>query len=243
MSLRICDVAFSYHQSPIIKDLSFVVSSGEFVSLIGPSGCGKSTLFKIIGGVHSPQHGEIWLDQHRIDGERGHIGYMPQEDSLFPWYTIEENIRLGQKLNGFIDASHIDIWLKKAGLEGVSGLSYAHQLSGGMQQRVAFIRTLAGQKNYLCMDEPFSALDALTRMNMYDWMNSLREVEKRTILFITHSVEEAMLLSDRIYILSSKPMRVIDEKAVPFPRNLRAQLRENAAWIRLQEEIMAQLRV
>lgn len=240
MSLCVRDLAFSYHSSLIIKDLSFRVPFGEFVSLIGPSGCGKSTLFKIIGGVYTPQHGEIQLDQQRINGKRGHIGYMPQDNSLFPWYTIKENIRLGQRLNGSMDASRVDNWLKKAGLEGM-GSSYPYNLSGGMQQRVAFIRTLAGQKKYLCMDEPFSALDALTRMRMYDWINSLHEIEKRTILFITHSVEEAMLLSDRIYILSSMPMKVIDEKVVPFPRNHRSQLRGDTAWIRLQDEIMAQL--
>lgn len=241
MSLRIHGLSFSYHTSCIISDLSLTVPTGEFVSLIGPSGCGKSTLFKLIGGLLTPHHGEIWLDQHRIDGERGHIGYMPQHVSLFPWYSVKENIRLGQKLNGIAKPQYIHAWLKKADLGGV-GSSYPHELSGGMQQRVAFIRALAGQKTFLCLDEPFSALDALSRAHMYEWMHSLHELEKRTILFITHSVEEAMLLSDRILLLGSKPMKVIDEKVVPFPRDQRSQLRGDTTWIRLQEEILVQLK-
>jgi len=236
VKLEVKDLAFAYDRQSIIENLSLQVNQGEFVSLIGPSGSGKSTLFYLIGGIYKPKRGEILLDGKPIHGKKGHIAYMPQQPSLFPWRTIEQNVRLAQELNGHVDPSHVQSLLKKSGLDHVAK-RYPHELSGGMQQRAAFIRALASKQELLCLDEPFGALDALTRTHMQQWLLTVLETERRTILFITHSIEEALLLSDRIYVLSRQPMRVLREISVPYSRGDRFSLRGTADWMGLHREI------
>ncbi|SFJ17356.1 ABC transporter ATP-binding protein [Thermoflavimicrobium dichotomicum] len=233
-------LSFRYQTRQIIQHLTFHVNEGEFVSLIGPSGSGKSTLFYLIGGLYEPEEGTIYLEGERVNGKRGLIGYMPQTSSLFPWRTVEENIRLSQELEGQIDPKQIKQLLERIGLSSYAN-HFPHQLSGGMQQRVAFARTLASKKKLLCLDEPFGALDALTRSEMQRWLLSILEEEKRTVLFITHSVEEAILLSDRIYVLTPGPMKVKKEFHVPFPREHRWDQRGNKDFLELREEIEAML--
>lgn len=234
--LEIKNLSFSYNNKPILDRLSLQVDQGEFVSLIGPSGSGKSTLFYCIGGLLIPQEGEIWLHGKQVRGQRGQIGYMPQQASLLPWRTVTENVRLAQELNRKLDEAEITDLLNRAGLADVAH-NYPHELSGGMQQRVAFTRALASRSQLLCLDEPFAALDALTRAKMQHWLFSLFKKEALTILFITHSIDEAILLSDRIYVLDANPMRLKEEQVVPFPRGERTQMRGSQEWLQLARKL------
>ncbi|MBA4603052.1 ABC transporter ATP-binding protein [Thermoactinomyces mirandus] len=237
MKLEVKNVCFAYDSLPIIKDLSISISQGEFVSLIGPSGSGKSTLFYLIGGLMKPAQGDIAWKGQSIVGQRGNFAYMPQQPSLFPWRTVTENISLpGELQHRKIAAEQVQIYLKKAGLTD-AGNRYPHELSGGMQQRVAFLRTLASGQDWLLLDEPFGALDALTRTHMQKWLHTLLKQEQRTILFITHSIEEALLLSDRIYVLTDRPMQVYKEITVPFSQTSRFSLRGSKKWETLRKQL------
>jgi ABC-type nitrate/sulfonate/bicarbonate transport system ATPase subunit len=236
VKLEVKRLTFAYEKRPVLEELSFSVASGEFVSLIGPSGSGKSTLFYLIGGLLKPSAGDILLDGQSIVGQRGRVGYMPQQPSLLPWRTAFENVLLAQELHGRLEPARVRELLREAGLAEAEK-RYPHELSGGMQQRVAFVRALAGQHDVLLLDEPFGSLDALTRTRMQRWLLDILEAEKRTILFITHSIEEALLLSDRILVLGSGPMRVVREITVPFARKERPALRGADEWLRLEREI------
>jgi ABC-type nitrate/sulfonate/bicarbonate transport system ATPase subunit len=223
----------------VLKDISLHVEKGEFVSIIGPSGCGKSTLFHIIGGLVAPSHGEVWLDGKEVTGQKGLISYMPQTHALFPWRTIEENVILAQEVAGIPVKQSIAQareWLVKVGLGGYEK-AYPHVLSGGMQQRAAFLRALLSPQEFMCLDEPFAALDALTRMDMQRWLISIWEQNKRSVLFVTHSIEEALFLSDRIYLLSDKPTTINQEIEVPFPRPRREEVLSEPLFQTLKQKI------
>ncbi|MGY5483917.1 ABC transporter ATP-binding protein [Paenibacillus sp. ALE2] len=221
---------------PVLQDVSLTVKPGEFVSLIGPSGSGKSTLFHIIGGLLKPQQGRIRMHGQDVTGERGHISYMPQQPALFPWRTTLDNILLGQenapRKDAAADSRYVSErerrkealqWLEQVGL-GKFAKAYPHTLSGGMQQRAAFLRALLSPQELMLLDEPFSALDALTRADMQQWLLRMWEKNRRSVLFITHSIEEALLLSDRIYVLSARPASVMHVVDVPFPRPRREEI-------------------
>ncbi|MCC3378966.1 ABC transporter ATP-binding protein [Paenibacillus farraposensis] len=221
---------------PVLQDVSLTVKPGEFVSLVGPSGSGKSTLFHIIGGLLKPQQGHIRMHGQDVTGERGHISYMPQQPALFPWRTTLDNVLLGQEnAPRNHTAAHSQYasererreearqWLEQVGL-GPFAKAYPHTLSGGMQQRAAFLRALLSPQELMLLDEPFSALDALTRAEMQQWLLRIWERNRRSVLFITHSIEEALLLSDRIYVLSARPASVVHVVDVPFPRPRREEI-------------------
>jgi ABC-type nitrate/sulfonate/bicarbonate transport system ATPase subunit len=218
--LSVKDVSKSFGLNEVIKEMDFSIKKNEFVSIIGPSGSGKSTIFNLIGGILSPDNGLITLGNEVINGKRGFISYMPQTPSLFPWRTVLDNVLLGQELQGKKEVEKAKEMLIIAGLADYE-TAYPHELSGGMKQRVAFIRALLSPQEVICLDEPFSALDELTRIDMQKWLLSMWESHKRTILFITHNIEEALYLSDRIIVLSQKPSRVVTGIEVPFqrPRN------------------------
>ena len=217
MELSIQGIRKSFDEKFVLGDVSFDVRDGEFVSLIGPSGSGKSTLFGIIGGLLEPEAGEITIDGASIVNERGHISYMPQQDALFPWRTILDNVVLGQELHGEVDRAQAKKMLEFAGLGEVIH-AYPHQLSGGMKQRASFIRALLSPQSVLCLDEPFSALDEFTRLDMQKWLLKTWEAHKQSILFITHSIEEALFLSDKIVVLTNSPAEVKEVIDVPFAR-------------------------
>jgi ABC-type nitrate/sulfonate/bicarbonate transport system ATPase subunit len=201
----------------ILDNLSIHVEEGEFVSILGPSGSGKSTLFHVIGGLFTPDSGDIQLDGRSINGQRGTISYMPQSPSLLPWRTVIENVMLGQELHGKRDREKAMSMIERAGLKGYEH-AYPDDLSGGMKQRVAFIRALVSPQSFLCLDEPFSALDEFTRLDMQKWLLSIWEEDLSSVLFVTHNIDEALFLSDRIIVLSTRPARVQKEFKVPFPR-------------------------
>lgn len=218
--LELQNVTFSYQDNKILDDFNLFIKDREFVTILGPSGSGKSTIFQLIGGLQAPQAGAINLEGYDITGNRGHISYMPQTPSLLPWRTIIQNVVLGQELKAKKDYETAMEMLKKAGLSEYRN-AFPHELSGGMKQRVAFLRALLSPQPIICLDEPFSALDELTRQEMQLWLLSIWEQYKKTIIFVTHNIEEALLLSDRILVLSDKPARIKQEVVLPFsrPRN------------------------
>lgn len=185
-----------------LKDTSLQIKEGSFVSIIGPSGCGKSTLFNIIAGLIKPSTGEVLLDGKDIVGKNGYVGYMLQKDLLLPWRTIMHNVILGLEIKGISKKEAISQaapLLERYGLGGFEN-HYPDELSGGMRQRAALLRTLLYDQDIILLDEPFGALDAQTRLLMQEWLLQIWVDFKKTILFITHDIDEAIFLSDDIYI-------------------------------------------
>lgn len=203
----------------VLQTLDLEVETGSFVSLIGPSGCGKSTICNLLAGIEVPDAGEIFLEGVEIQGTLGNVGYMPQKDLLLPWRTLLENVLLGceilhkDKRKAQAEAKE---WLNQFGLSAFSEY-YPHQLSGGMRQRGALLRTILFGKKTLLLDEPFGALDALTRREMQRWLLSIWNRTRHTVLLITHDIDEAILLADRVVVLSQRPARIIHEFNIPFP--------------------------
>ncbi|MEK3732283.1 MULTISPECIES: ABC transporter ATP-binding protein [Paenibacillus] len=228
----------------VLDDLSLAVQPGEFVSIIGPSGSGKSTLFHIIGGLMPPGAGSVHMDGRDVTGQKGLIAYMPQQPALFPWRTVEDNVMLPEELRGVSKTqarANARQWIERAGLGGFEK-AYPHTLSGGMQQRASFLRALMSPQEVMCLDEPFSALDALTRSEMQHWLLDIWEDTRRSVLMITHHIEEALLLSDSIYILSARPGTVLQKIEVPFPRPRREDILTDPAFLALKSDISSIMR-
>jgi ABC-type nitrate/sulfonate/bicarbonate transport system ATPase subunit len=226
-------------RTPVLADISLSVGEGEFVSIIGPSGSGKTTLFHIVGGLIRPDAGQVLLDGREVTGKKGLISYIPQQHSLFPWRTVTENVILAQEVAGIPKAearAKAREWLPKVGLAGYED-AYPHVLSGGMQQRASFLRAMLSPQELMCLDEPFGALDALTRFEMQQWLLKLWEESRRSVLFVTHSIEEALLLSDRIYVFSEKPTSILKEIVVPFSRPRTDAVMTDSAFSKLRQEI------
>ena len=229
-------------QLPVLDTLNFSVDEGEFVALLGPSGCGKSTLFNIISGILAPDTGEIYLNGEQICGNTGHFAYMQQKDLLLPWRTVLRNVLVGPEIQlEPLDTVKEEARQRLAQL-GLSGFenSYPMQLSGGMRQRVALVRTLLFRKNVLLLDEPFGALDAMTRTVMQSILLDIWTEGRQTVLLITHDVEEALLLADKIYVLTARPATLKAEIPVslPRPRNI-----TDTALIHLKSELLELLQV
>ncbi|MNW52218.1 Bicarbonate transport ATP-binding protein CmpD [compost metagenome] len=249
-ALDVVDVHASFRERrsrlPVLNGLSLTVKQGEFVAIVGPSGCGKSTLFHIIGGLLKPQEGQVLMNGHDVTGQRGKISYMPQQPALFPWRTIEDNVLLAGEVamdtppraEALAEARK---WLSSVGLAGFEQ-AYPHMLSGGMQQRAAFLRALLSPQELMLLDEPFSALDALTRSDMQRWLLDIWEQNRRSVLFITHNIEEALLLADRVYVLSNRPATVLHEVHVPFDRPRREEITEESAFLERKRQIAQWMR-
>ncbi|MBP2243049.1 NitT/TauT family transport system ATP-binding protein [Cytobacillus eiseniae] len=190
-----------------LSDISLEIKEGEFISFLGPSGCGKTTLLSIIAGLVEPTAGTVTLEGTDVNNASKKIGYMLQQDYLFPWKTIEENILIGFKIEGSLDNSKRDYaltLLEKMGLKGVEK-QYPKQLSGGMRQRVALVRTLATEPKLLMLDEPFSALDYQTKLKLEDHVSNTLKSLGKTAILVTHDIGEAIAMSDRIFLFSSRP--------------------------------------
>lgn len=227
----------------VLRDVSLRVEDGEFVSIIGPSGSGKTTLFSVIGGLLSPSAGEVRIGGRATTGETGHVAYMPQQASLLPWLTVAGNIGQSLVIAGVEKErarKEALAWLARIGLAEYAG-AYPHVLSGGMQQRVSFLRALLSPQPLMLLDEPFGALDALTRAEMQKWLLSIWEENRRSVLLVTHSIEEALYLSDRIIVLSASPAEIRDEIIVPFERPRREELWEDARFNALKGRIYRHL--
>ena len=197
-------------REPVLAGVQLTVNAGELVSIIGPSGCGKSTLLNIIAGLDRPDAGTVELDGDPDVNRLGRVGYMQQKDLLLPWRTVLDNAALGLEIQGLPRRQARRQALELTSLFGLSG--YEHQypftLSGGMRQRAAFLRTMLLDQDVVLLDEPFGALDALTRVQMQEWLMELWGTLKMTIILITHDVDEAILLSDRVYVLTARPAKI-----------------------------------
>ncbi|QCR31213.1 ABC transporter ATP-binding protein [Lysinibacillus sp. SGAir0095] len=236
MSLTITELNMAFGHLPVLEKMNLQVKTHEFVAILGPSGSGKSTLLQLIGGLLTPDYGTIQLNGETINGKKGSISYMPQHPSLFPWRTVLENVVLAAELKEKPDYEEAKQLLEKAGLSEFES-SYPSELSGGMKQRIAFIRALLSKQSLLCLDEPFSALDEFTRIKMQKWLLSVWEENRKSILFITHSIEEALFLADRIYVLSKRPAHVKAEIIVPFSRPRDERLLEANEFFQLKRQI------
>lgn len=199
-----------------LRDIYLTVNEGEFVSFIGPSGCGKTTLLSIIAGLFQPTYGNVYIENQKVYGNKDlSIGYMLQQDYLFPWKTIEENIIIGLKLlNKEYDRSIATKLLQDVGLSSVEK-KYPRELSGGMRQRVALARTLAVDPKVLLLDEPFSALDYQSKLKLEDLVSKMLKQYNKTAILVTHDIGEAIAMSDRIYLFSPRPGRIHRTFEVP----------------------------
>lgn len=205
--LELVEIRQNFGNNEVLRNINLTVDDGEFVTILGPSGSGKTTLFNIIGGVLVPTNGEVLLDGRKITHTRGHVTYMPQTPSLMPWRTVIENIELGQEIKGQVDRNNTLELLARCGFLDIKD-QMPDKLSGGMRQRVSFVRALNSTGKLLLLDEPFSALDEITRIDMQEWLQEILAKESRTVLMITHSIEEAIKLSDKIVVLEGKPATV-----------------------------------
>lgn len=231
--LEICDLNLSYHtkqsETVALKDLSFSVKETELVSIVGPSGCGKTTILSIVAGLLSPSSGTVILDDKNVDGISQDIGYMFQKDNLFNWLTVENNVFFGLKLQKRLTDENKKFVYSLVEKYGLSDFlhHYPTQLSGGMRQRVSLIRTLALNPKLLLLDEPFSALDYQTRLNIQDIVFNIMKAERKTALMVTHDIGEAIAMSDKIIILSKRPANVKKVINLDFPENLSPFERRN----------------
>jgi NitT/TauT family transport system ATP-binding protein len=204
----------------VLKSISFEAKEGEFLCVVGPTGCGKTTLLRIIAGLEKPTQGEVLFDGYSIKHFLGRIGFIFQEYALFPWRTLRENVEFGLEMRGVGEEERKRIAQRYIKLVKLNGFEdyYPKDLSGGMKQRVAIARALAIDPKLLLMDEPFGSLDAQTRNLMQEELLEIWKKEKITILFVTHNVDEALFLADRIIVLSSLPARMIKSFEIYLPR-------------------------
>jgi len=217
---------------------------GEFRVLLGPSGCGKSTILRLIAGLDRPDTGEILVNGKPVTGPGCDRGMVFQKYTSFPWLTIERNIEYGMKINGFPEEERratVARLVEAVGLKGFEK-SYPDTLSGGMQQRVAIARTLAVRPAVVLMDEPFGALDAQTRGGMQELLLRIWGEAANTVLFVTHDVDEALYLADRVYILSARPGTIIEDMPVPFGRPRDPSVKQRNEFHELQQHVLACLR-
>ena len=235
MKLDVNHLNFSYSDKTVLRDLSFTVQDGEFISILGPSGCGKSTLLNVLAGILQPQSGQILIDGEEIHGISGRFAYMPQNDLLFPWKTILDNVCLYGEIHHRKDEMRetAKAQMARFGLEGCEN-KYPAELSGGMRQRAAFLRTTLCDAGIFLLDEPFGALDVITRGDMQDWLRELCSNLKRTILLVTHDTDEAIYLSDRILILGGSGEGIRQEISIHEKNRTRE-------WLYRQGELRAEI--
>ncbi|MEJ3655182.1 ABC transporter ATP-binding protein [Actinomycetes bacterium KLBMP 9759] len=229
---------------PVLDGVSFAVAPGEFVSLVGPSGCGKSTLFNVIAGLEPPDGGRVLVEGDDATGRVDPFAYMPQQDLLFPWRTVIDNAALGLEVAGVRRREARERAAKLFEPFGLAGFERAHprELSGGMRQRAALLRTVVQERPVLLLDEPFGALDSLTRTDMQTWLDEVRARYDWTVLMITHDVREAVYLSDRVLVLAPRPTSVHREITVDLPRPRDLDMTTSTRFAELEAELLDALR-
>ncbi len=228
-----------------LEAISYTINAGELVAFLGPSGCGKTTLLRIVSGMTKPSSGRVEIRGKAVDGPYADFGFAFQTPNLLPWRSVIKNVLFPMEIKGRSDTAarrNAESLLRMVGLEGFA-LSRPHQLSGGMKQRVALCRALIHDPSLLLMDEPFGALDELTRMEMQDLLLEVRRVKKMTTLFVTHSIAEAIYLADEVLVFSRRPGRIIDRIriALPYPRT--PDMRYSAAFTDYERRASTQLGV
>lgn len=228
-----------------LHEVGLAVAEGSFTCVIGPSGCGKSTLLRILGGLETATTGEVTLPPGPSGSTRAPVtAFVFQEHGVFPWFTVLDNVAFGCRMWGMARRPRTELareWIDRVGLTGFED-AYPHQLSGGMRQRVAIARAFATGSPILLMDEPLGALDAQTRLLLQEELLRLWEQERKTVVLVTHSIEEALLLGDRIVVMSARPGRIKAELEVPFPRPRGMETERSAEFAELRHEIWTSLR-
>ncbi len=231
-------------ETTALEKTSFTVEDGEFVTILGPSGCGKSTILRIVAGLEESNSGQVLLDGQEINGPGPDRGMVFQSYTLYPWLTVKENITFGLKLKGVSQKERDDLarhYLQLIGLEGFEK-HYPIQLSGGMKQRVAIARALANDPKILLMDEPFGALDAQTRTIMQEVLLKAWEESKKTILFITHDVDESIFLADSVYVMTARPGRLKKKIPITLDRPREFSMKSSVEFGNYKEELLSLIR-
>ena len=228
-----------------VHDLTFDVAPGEFVAVVGPTGCGKSTALSLVSGLEPPSEGEVLVNDQPVRGIPSGVGYMFQSDAILPWRSVLDNVAAGPRYRGVAKAAARErarVWVDRVGLGGFAGY-YPHQLSGGMRKRVALAQTLVNEPGILLMDEPFSALDVQTRALMQDELLRLWAGTGAAVAFVTHDLEEAIALADRVVVMTASPATVKATFAVPLerPRDVE-EIRMTPAFVDAYREIWESLR-
>lgn len=237
MKLEVKDLNFKYSKEArlILKDFNIAVAEGEFVSLLGPSGCGKSTFLNVLAGILTGYEGEICIDGEKISGISNHFAYMPQNDLLLPWKTVLDNVCLYSEIHhnkkDVIETARAQ--MARFGLEGFEN-KYPSELSGGMRQRAAFLRTTLCDADILLLDEPFGALDVITRGQLQDWLYGLCKDLNKTVLLVTHDTDEAIYLSDRILVLGRPGEGIREEISI-------TEKERNRDWLYAQGALRAKI--
>lgn len=243
IKLRVAHFKQNYEGMPIINDISFHLDKNEFVTLIGPSGCGKSTIFNMIAGIVPIDEGSVFIDGHDRTGESGHVSYMYQKDLLLPWKKVIDNTVLPLLIKGenLREArKKVAPYFALFGLEGFE-YKYPFQLSGGMRQRAALLRTYMFSRDVVLLDEPFGGLDAITRTRMQIWLLQVVEKIEASVLFVTHDIEEAIYLSDRIYVLSERPARIKEEVQIPLSKPREREIVTTSQFNQIKRHILSNL--
>jgi ABC-type nitrate/sulfonate/bicarbonate transport system ATPase subunit len=241
--LEVKNISKSFGDNNVLKDISIELNQGELVCLLGISGSGKTTLFNIISGLVSPDDGQVLLDGEDITNRSGHISYMLQKDLLLPYRTIEDNVALPLLLKGEkkkAARNRVSPLFRQFGLEGTQK-KYPSQLSGGMRQRAALLRTYMFSKDVALLDEPFSALDTLTKSAMHKWYLNVMEKIQLSTLFITHDIDEAILISDRIYLLSGSPGEIAGEIIIKEPKPRKDDFNLTTEFLEYKRKILSML--
>ena len=241
--LEVRGISKSFDGKPVLEDISITLKEGEIVCLLGVSGGGKTTLFNVISGLVKPEAGQVFLNGTDVTGRPGHISYMLQKDLLLPYRTIQDNVALPLMLRG-MKKSHARAkaaeLFEQFGLEGTQE-QYPAQLSGGMRQRAALLRTYLFSRDVALLDEPFSALDTMTKSAIHRWYLDVMERIRLSTLFITHDIDEAILLSDRIYLLTGQPGRIADEIVITQPKPRRADFNLSVEFLEYKKRILSLL--
>jgi ABC-type nitrate/sulfonate/bicarbonate transport system ATPase subunit len=227
-----------------LRDINLEIKDNEFVTILGPSGCGKSTILRIVAGLEEASGGELKLDDVEIIGPSMERGMVFQGYTLFPWLTVRENIEYGLKLRDIpiMDRRAVSSYLLNVIKLEKFANAFPKQLSGGMKQRVAIARALANRPKVLLMDEPFGALDAQTKLEMQELLLEIWAKEKTTVIFITHDIEEAVYLSQRVVMMAAHPGRIISEHSVDLPDERTSEVRDLPAFLKLKRELTNQLK-
>lgn len=243
LRLEHVSVTFNGRQHAAVEDVSLSIGVGEFVALLGPSGCGKSTLLNVFAGFQAPTHGTVYLDGQPLTEPSAKCSVVFQKHSLFPWMSAIENVAFGPRRLGLPDPDGIAReLLETVGLGNVAN-AWPSSLSGGMQQRVGIARALATRPPVLLMDEPFGALDAQTRALMQEELLSIWDKRRPTVVFVTHDIEEAIFLADRVVVMQALPGRIAREFNVPFSRPRAAEVMDEPAFIERRREIADIIRI
>lgn len=243
VAVQITEVGHAFGERMVVDNITLTLVPGSFTTIVGPTGCGKSTVLQIVAGLVSPTRGEVLVDGRSVVGTPGHAAYMPQSDSLFPWMRALDNAALAEFMDGgdrVTARQRAQEYFHRFGLSGFEG-SWPRELSGGMRQRVALLRTAMSGSPLLLLDEPFGSLDPTTRADLHTWLTAFVAELSTTTLLVTHDLDEALRLSDTIVVLSTRPGRIVARHDVPPPRARTLQQLTTPNFATLKQRLLGDL--